>query len=607
MKSCILCWFTRRLFAIFFLLIFSPSTNHSVVSSAICPEECSCSFYVIDCSNRLLTTVPTTNVPYNARNFVLSVNHLTIIEDDTFSELTNLQELRLTQNTIYTLKPLAFRGLNRLMELSLKNNRLVDISAIRNLPTLSLLFIESNFLQRFKPGDFHDVSLANTLTLALSNNFIAKLSSLSPPVNYLTAISTGLTIFDLHLMTHADKMRHADLSENHIRILPDLGNLTSLEKLILSGNPIHLIFSSSPPSSLYYLDIKYADLSFVPVSWVGHIVYIFLDGNKFKSIHDICHNKCNDIHTLSLAENPLQDVKATPQSTDAQVSDIFTINLRMMPNLQKLILINNKIKQLQVLHSDLLLDSMMGDHPHNLTFLFLNQNSITDMPFLRIFSRLKRLTLSHNEIQTMDWGPSDQHIRLHTLDLSYNQLQIIENFTQLDALSNLDVSYNRIRMVTRGAFNGSFNLVVLKIRGNYLTRLPDLSNLPKLLFLDLSENSMDCILQDDLSNLTSVMFLNVAKNYITNVSIPIYKKFRYLNLQDNLLTTLNEIGNPLILNVDGSMISSFRFRNCDEQPFTSKARLSNKSSTDLRLPMTTKEFYCSYNRILSLEENSNVN
>ena len=338
------------------------------------------------------------------------------------------------------MKSLAFRGLNRLMVLTLKNNRLVDISAIRNLPTLSLLFIESNFLQRFKPGDFHDVSLANTLTLVLSNNFIAKLSSLSPPVNYLAAISTGLTIFDLHLMTHADKLRHVDLSENHIRILPDLGDLTSLEKLILSGNPIHLIFSSNPPSSLYYLDIKYADLSFVPASWVGHITYLFLDGNRFKSIHDIFHNKSSDIHTLSLAENPLQDLKTTPQSTDAQVSDIFTIDLRMMPNLQKLILINNKIKQLQILHSDLLLDSMMGDHQHNLTSLFLNQNSITDLPFLRTFSRLQWLTLSHNEIQMMDWGPFDQHIRIRFLDLSNNQLPILENFTQLDALSNLDVS-----------------------------------------------------------------------------------------------------------------------------------------------------------------------
>ena len=108
-------------------------------------------------------------------------------------------------------------------------------------------------------------------------------------------------------------------------------------------------------------------------------------------------------------------------------------------------------------------------------------------------------------------------------------------------------------MVTMGAFNGSFNLMVLKIRGNYLTRLPDLSHLPKLLHLDLSENSMDCILQDDLSNLTSVSELNVAKNYITNISIPIYIKIRYLNLQGNLLTTLNEIGNPLILNVDGTL------------------------------------------------------
>eukprot|EP00057_Strongylocentrotus_purpuratus_P011711 XP_011666185.1 PREDICTED: protein slit-like [Strongylocentrotus purpuratus] len=148
-----------------------------VIAGDICPEECYCTSSYINCYNRLLTTVPTTNVSYNAREFVLSVNRLTIIEDEDFSSLTSLRKLRLSHNAIYSMKSLAFRGLNRLRVLSLKNNRLVDISAIH-------------------------------------------------------------------------KLRHADLSENHIRILPDLGNLTSLEKLILTGNPIHLIFSSSPPSKL---------------------------------------------------------------------------------------------------------------------------------------------------------------------------------------------------------------------------------------------------------------------------------------------------------------------------------------------------------------------
>eukprot|EP00057_Strongylocentrotus_purpuratus_P011710 XP_011666184.1 PREDICTED: protein slit-like [Strongylocentrotus purpuratus] len=206
MKSCILYWFTRRLFAIFFLLIFSPSTNHSVVSSAICPEECSCSLYVIDCSNRLLTTVPTTNISYNARKFVLSVNHLTIIEDETFSELINLQELRLNHNTIYTLKPLAFRGLNHLMELSLKNNRLVDISAIRNLPTLSLLHIESNFLQRFKPGDFHD----NSMDFNIPN-------MTAPFLNSLILSENKIAFLPQDVFLGIPRVYHVDLSSNRIK------------------------------------------------------------------------------------------------------------------------------------------------------------------------------------------------------------------------------------------------------------------------------------------------------------------------------------------------------------------------------------------------------
>ena len=90
----------------------------------------------------------------------------------------------------------------------------------------------------------------------------------------------------------------------------------------------------------------------------------------------------------------------------------------------------------------------------------------------------------------------------------------------MSVLDYLDVSFNQIRIVSHDAFKGSFNLRVVRLCGNYLTDPPDFSYLPKIQYLDFSENAITAVSEIDLRNYTFLSSLNLAQNYITHVSFP---------------------------------------------------------------------------------------
>ncbi|XP_041467726.1 phospholipase A2 inhibitor-like [Lytechinus variegatus] len=224
-------------------------------------------------------------------------------------------------------------------------------------------------------------------------------------------------------------------------------------------------------------------------------------------------NENGNIQILTLNANPLQEEQDSLQILDARVSNTFTLDLCMMPNLQRLFLINYKIEEVHISDNCINDSRMNDDHPHSLRFLYLDRNSIGDVTFLRKLPRLERLSLSHNKVQTVDWGHSDQHNRLQYISLSRNQLQILENFTQLDVLSHINVSYNQIRMVKKYAFQGSTNLTHLDIRGNYLMMIPDLSSFPRLFYLDLSGNLLE---RNPIHQLPSEYFTNLAYLHLSH-------------------------------------------------------------------------------------------
>uniref|UniRef100_A0AAY4CB17 PX domain-containing protein n=1 Tax=Denticeps clupeoides TaxID=299321 RepID=A0AAY4CB17_9TELE len=111
----------------------------------------------------------------------------------------------------------------------------------------------------------------------------------------------------------------------------------------------------------------------------------------------------------------------------------------------------------------------------------------TDCPvtaIIPIWKMLTTLDMSHNQISCID-----ESVKLipqvEFLDLSYNDLSLVENLQHLYNLIHLDMSYNKLT-VLEGVHTKLGNIKTLNLAGNQLETLSGLSKLYSLVNLDIS-------------------------------------------------------------------------------------------------------------------------
>ncbi|KAK6320784.1 hypothetical protein J4Q44_G00077600 [Coregonus suidteri] len=119
------------------------------------------------------------------------------------------------------------------------------------------------------------------------------------------------------------------------------------------------------------------------------------------------------------------------------------------------------------------------------------EGATTDCPVTTIIPTWKTLTtldMSHNHI-----GCIDNSVKLipkvEFLDLSSNELSMVENLQHLYNLIHLDLSFN-ILTVLEGAHTKLGNIKTLNLAGNQLDSLAGLTKLYSLVNLDLSSNKL---------------------------------------------------------------------------------------------------------------------
>uniref|UniRef100_A0A0N5ADB9 LRRNT domain-containing protein n=1 Tax=Syphacia muris TaxID=451379 RepID=A0A0N5ADB9_9BILA len=274
------------------------------MSSATCPEGCSCSSddsHSVFCSDVQLPDIPLLLDPrtrsltlqrchiqkidldsieiYEDLDFLdLSGNEIRTLSSGTFHSQTKLRELRLRKNHITTLQRGAFIGLGNLKILDLSGNLLetVPSQAFQEAAVLEKLDLSSNLITEFAPDaldGLNDVKILNisrnqlesvnlayligasasTLeTLDLSHNKISKISNNPSSPHFSSLLNLNLSS---NLLTNIDDsvfaatlhLKQVDLSNNLIRTISTLGlrQLYTLEELDLSWNGIEVIGTSS--------------------------------------------------------------------------------------------------------------------------------------------------------------------------------------------------------------------------------------------------------------------------------------------------------------------------------------------------------------------------
>ncbi|KAJ8705130.1 hypothetical protein PYW08_012450 [Mythimna loreyi] len=411
----------------------TPSVTSLYVVEGLAPLEAEHVTGLGDVERFIIDQGPETRVPSSALAALPSVRHLRItrtplslhahdfanasqleflqlsegvtgrIPEDAFLGLTNLQTLNIFGNDgITEIDVNALRGLDSLQTLTIWSSGISQIPAGTLAPAarLQTLGLQFNQLEDLPPGllsnltSLENITIQQATPLKLHTHSIANLPSLKNLI--ITDSSANLPE---ELFTGCDAIQTLNLSGNNITSLPPgiFKDLKKLETLQLNGNRIAKLDPGvfSPLKQLKSLDLNSNHLEVLPdhlFSGLSNLESVSIDDNLLVNISSEAFSGASGLKTVSLKNNQLT------------------------------------LKSQYTFHSD-------------------GYENIQDYSPFSLLESLEGLYLSGNQISTMfsDWVMVMN--KLQKLDLSYNNITLLDASTDLQFLSpkvEVDLSHNHI-------------------------------------------------------------------------------------------------------------------------------------------------------------------
>ncbi|XP_010876991.1 leucine-rich repeat and fibronectin type-III domain-containing protein 5 [Esox lucius] len=234
------------------LLVFGMA-----VKAQICPKRCVCQILSPNlatlCAKKGLLFVPP-NIDRHTVELRLADNFVTSIKRKDFANMTRLQDLTLSRNTISFITPHAFADLENLRALHVNSNRLTRIAneTFSGMSKLHHLILNNNQLTLIHLGAFNDLLALEELDLSYNNlesipweaiQRMTSLHTLSLDHNMIEYIPEGT--FSL-----LQKLNRLDVTSNKLQKLPPDPLFQRAQVLATSGimNPssFALSFGGNP-------------------------------------------------------------------------------------------------------------------------------------------------------------------------------------------------------------------------------------------------------------------------------------------------------------------------------------------------------------------------
>ena len=448
----------------------------------------------------------------NLKNLVylnLDNNKISQIDDYCFSQLINLEELRISGNTyLKTIPKNVFYGSTNLKTLYLSDNSLNAIPDLDNLGNLENLDLSSNGIvkehAKFPPSFQNMVKLK---TLNMGKNAIRQITSQnlenlhSSSIEVFILRENGLSDIQSNAFSSFINLRELDLSTNTwlsytslMATFDSLQNAVHLKILRLDDidNEYDIsqdIFQKLENCSIDVLSLagsKINTLANNAFSRLKRLTTLNLTKAIIKFIEDRALAALNYLTVLDMSgkENPEDPSKTwiIPSNFFPNTLTVLNLSGRYLANISKHTFDNLKYLQNLSLHNCKLtqFDSFFLPTDNSLQNLDISQNDFSSfIPKLINLKDLKFLDISHTYL--------GKHLSI---------TGIFENLTKL---SYLRMEFNELKIITAATFKDVLHLKYLSIANNQLCDLQNwnMNMWKERVVIDLRNNNLrcDCYLQ----------------------------------------------------------------------------------------------------------------
>ncbi|XP_026863364.2 leucine-rich repeat-containing G-protein coupled receptor 5 isoform X2 [Electrophorus electricus] len=539
-----------------------------------CPHLCHCeedgTFSRADCADRGLEALPS-GMSIFTSYLDLSMNNISQLRSNAFSNLHFLEELRLAGNELRDIPKGAFEGLINLKVLMLQNNQLQEVpgEAFQSLRSLHSLRLDANHISRVPPNCFD--GLSSLRHLWLDDNALTEV-----PADALRVLSSlqAMTLA-LNKITHIPDRAFANLSSlvvlhvSNNRVLSvgkhSFDGLRSLETLTCADvpRPLRLHVFVAVPSEGERERGSRTWLCF----WISadpDLCRAFLQGNTtqaavitqqlYQCVYHFCQHTPQIRATLYTKHNGgplkkcacvlknggkvcLHKTKCCPyRDLNYNRLEEFPVAIRSLRTLKELGFHHNNIKSIPgnaFVGNPSLVTIFFYDNPIHfvgrsafqhlpeLRTLSLNgATDITEFPDLKGTHSLERLAITGARITSLPSTLCAQLPNLQTLDLSHNLIQTLPSLQGCEKIRMIDLHHNQIQEVRGDTFGSLPSLQTLHLGWNELSFVGPLifSGLAALTKLDLSSNKLSSLPVVELHTLTH---LKLAGNVDLQELLPV--------------------------------------------------------------------------------------
>ena len=466
------------------------------------------------------------------------------IDRDVFADLSNLMNLDMSFNNIWSLKLQSLCSLPNLRSLNMSKNHLLDVTDLglglrepspQDCPlVLEEIDLSGNLISSLRKDDLHQtasslkaLNLADNRLTILSDDAFSGMTSLQ----VLNLANNQLAALPPTVFNKSSQLQELNLQNNSLTLVtPELFHgLSNLVLLNLSHNAIasHLLTSDTfgGLTSLRILDLSHNRLTSLDAELFEHLPnleMLILDHNMLETFSGI--GAADNLKHLSLANNKLSIVEDNA---------FFRLG-----SLEHLDLHGNELKELT--HS-----SLAQQLPH-LQVLLLSHNHLTSIPS-PLSSELKTLDLGQNRIETIPEGIFDELSSLYALRLAGNDIAKLSNntFGNVSSLQVLNLASNRLEAIPQGTFVGLQHLKGLRLDDNALTDINGIvASLGRLQWLNVSFNQLEWFDYAFIPN--SLEWMDMSHNDIGELG-------NFYNLQNFALHTLEASHNRISLLDESSL------------------------------------------------------